>query len=285
MQPAGGRACPPHGPAPRHGGRRLGRMLSVTDHTTPLHEDDLDADPLLQFSRWYEQAGAGRRSRTAGDGARDGVRRRIAVASRMVLLKDFDERGFVFFSGYGSRKGLELQANPRAALLFHWDPLGRQVRVEGAVQRTSEQETAEYVRSRPRGSQLSALASPQSQAIASPGGAGARRRRARSHLPGPRAAACRTAGADSASCRRASSSGSSAATGCTTGCATAAPPAAGSWSAWPRSRATTGLPARSGPERPKPGSAGLRPLLPLRGALALLWAAAAQVGGRCLHVC
>ncbi len=140
-------------------------MLTVTDHTTPLHEDDLDADPLLQFSRWYEQAGAA--------GVREPQAMALATASadgspsvRMVLLKDFDERGFVFFSGYASRKGLELQGNPRAALLFHWDPLGRQVRVEGPVQRTSEQETAEYVRSRPRGSQLSALASPQSQVIA-----------------------------------------------------------------------------------------------------------------------
>jgi len=141
-------------------------MLAVTDHTTPLHEEDLDEDPVLQFSRWYEQAGQA--------GVREPQAMALATASadgspsvRMVLLKGFDERGFVFFSGYGSRKGLELQANPRAALLFHWDPLGRQVRVEGAVQRTSEQETAEYVRSRPRGSQLSALASPQSQTIGS----------------------------------------------------------------------------------------------------------------------
>ena len=139
-------------------------MLCVSDHTTPLHERDLDPDPLKQFSRWYEEAGrAGVREPQAmslATASPDG-----APSSRMVLLKDFDQRGFVFFSGYGSRKGRELEANPRAALLFHWDPLGRQVRVEGAVQRTSEQETAEYVRSRPRGSQLSALASPQSQPI------------------------------------------------------------------------------------------------------------------------
>ncbi len=141
-------------------------MLRVTDHTTPLHEADLHEDPVLQFSRWYEQAGEA--------GVREPQAMALATASadgspsvRMVLLKGFDERGFVFFSGYGSRKGLELQANPRAALLFHWDPLGRQVRIEGAVQRTSEKETAEYVRSRPRGSQLSALASPQSQTISS----------------------------------------------------------------------------------------------------------------------
>jgi pyridoxamine 5'-phosphate oxidase len=84
----------------------------------------------------------------------------------MVLLKSFDERGFVFFSNYSSRKGRELETNPHAALLFHWDPLGRQVRIEGPVSHTSIEETAQYVRSRPRSSQISALASPQSTVVA-----------------------------------------------------------------------------------------------------------------------
>jgi pyridoxamine 5'-phosphate oxidase len=84
---------------------------------------------------------------------------------RMVLVKSFDERGFVFFSHYDSRKGREITANPRAALLFHWDPLGRQVRIEGSVGRTSAEESAAYIRSRPRSSQLSALASRQSQTV------------------------------------------------------------------------------------------------------------------------
>ena len=83
----------------------------------------------------------------------------------MVLVKRYDDDGFVFFTNYESRKGGELQANPRAALLFHWERLGRQVRIEGAVSRISPQETADYVRSRPRLSQLSALASPQSRPI------------------------------------------------------------------------------------------------------------------------
>jgi pyridoxamine 5'-phosphate oxidase len=83
----------------------------------------------------------------------------------MVLVKQFDERGFVFFTNYASRKAAELAANPRAALLFHWDVLGRQVRIEGPVQQTSGEETAAYVRSRARPSQLSALASPQSQVV------------------------------------------------------------------------------------------------------------------------
>jgi pyridoxamine 5'-phosphate oxidase len=85
----------------------------------------------------------------------------------MVLVKQFDPGGFVFFTGYESRKGRELAANPHAALLFYWDPLGRQVRIEGAVQRIDPEESAAYIRTRPRGSQLSALASPQSHAVPS----------------------------------------------------------------------------------------------------------------------
>jgi pyridoxamine 5'-phosphate oxidase len=88
-----------------------------------------------------------------------------APSVRMVLMKGFDERGFVFYTNYESRKGLELAANPRAALLFHWH--GRQVRIEGRVERTTHQESIAYSRSRPRASQLSALASPQSQSIGS----------------------------------------------------------------------------------------------------------------------
>lgn len=88
-----------------------------------------------------------------------------APSVRMVLLKGFDERGLVFFTNYSSRKGEDLEGNPRAALLFHWQPLGRQVRVEGAVSRVDRAESEAYARSRPRGSQLSALASPQSQVV------------------------------------------------------------------------------------------------------------------------
>jgi pyridoxamine 5'-phosphate oxidase len=86
---------------------------------------------------------------------------------RMVLMKGFDERGFVFFTGYESRKGAELAANPRAALLFHWDPLGRQVRIEGPVERVSEAESDAYFASRPRGARISASVSPQSRVVAS----------------------------------------------------------------------------------------------------------------------
>jgi pyridoxamine 5'-phosphate oxidase len=136
----------------------------VTDYGQPLREQDVDPDPLRQFAVWFREATA--------SGMRLPEAAALATASptgvpsvRMVLVKQFDERGFVFYSNYESRKGAELFANPTAALLFHWDELGRQVRIEGAVQRTSAEESAAYVGSRPRGSQLSALASPQSRTI------------------------------------------------------------------------------------------------------------------------
>lgn len=129
-----------------------------------LRENDVDADPVAQFAEWFEQAvhvgihqpEAAALATATPDGA---------PSVRMVLVKKYGEHGLVFFSNYESRKGGELASNPRAALLFHWDELGRQVRVEGPVERTSPEESAAYVRSRPRGSQLSALASPQSHEI------------------------------------------------------------------------------------------------------------------------
>ncbi len=140
-------------------------MGTVSDHCMPLREQDLDEDPLSQFAAWFEQAAAAG-VREPGAAALASASAAGAPSLRMVLVKAFDARGFVFFSGYASRKGAELAANPRAALLFHWDPLGRQVRIEGPVRRTSAEESAAYIRSRPRASQLSALASPQSETIA-----------------------------------------------------------------------------------------------------------------------
>ena len=87
-----------------------------------------------------------------------------APSARVVLLKGVD-RGFVFFTNYRSRKGRELEANPRAALVFHWQPLGRQVRVEGTVERATLEESATYFASRPRGARIGAWASPQSESI------------------------------------------------------------------------------------------------------------------------
>jgi pyridoxamine 5'-phosphate oxidase len=130
----------------------------------PLFEDDVDPDPLRQFLAWFEEAReAGvEMPEAAAVATADSA---CAPSVRMVLVKQVDERGFVFFTNYESRKAQELAANPRAALLFHWQQLGRQVRIEGPAQRTSAEESARYVLSRPRGSQLSALASPQSRPV------------------------------------------------------------------------------------------------------------------------
>jgi pyridoxamine 5'-phosphate oxidase len=138
----------------------------VSEFAEPLREEDVDSHPFGQFTRWYEEAASA--SVRAPEAAAVATATSDGVPSmRMVLVKRFDESGFVFYSNYESRKGRELAANPRAALLFYWDLLGRQVRIEGEVQRTSPDESAAYVRSRERGSQLSALASPQSRTVES----------------------------------------------------------------------------------------------------------------------
>jgi pyridoxamine 5'-phosphate oxidase len=129
-----------------------------------LAEADLDADPVVQFGRWFEQAEqAGLLEPTAmtlATATPDG-----RPSARMVLLRGFDQRGFCFYSNYDSRKGAELAANPLAALVFWWGELERQVRIEGRVERTSRSESEAYFHTRPAGSQLSAAASPQSQVI------------------------------------------------------------------------------------------------------------------------
>lgn len=136
----------------------------MPEFAQPLREQDADPDPLRQYATWFQQAAAaGLRAPEAAAVATatsDG-----APSVRMVLVKETDVDGFVFYSNYTSRKGNELAANPRAAMLFYWDPLGRQVRIEGQVERISAAESAAYVHSRPRASQLSALASPQSAVI------------------------------------------------------------------------------------------------------------------------
>jgi pyridoxamine 5'-phosphate oxidase len=136
----------------------------VDERARPLLESDVDPDPLRQFEAWFRAAAAAVRApeamavATAGD---DG-----APSVRTVLLKGFDERGFLFFTSYASRKGSELASNPRAALLLYWDPLGRQVRIEGAVARTTTELSERYFHSRPRPSQIAALASNQSAKLA-----------------------------------------------------------------------------------------------------------------------
>jgi pyridoxamine 5'-phosphate oxidase len=133
----------------------------MSERVGELRRADVAADPLDQFRRWLADAEvAGIRAPNAMALATGGP------SVRMVLLKDADERGFVFFTGYVSRKAAELEASPRAALLFYWDPLGRQVRVEGGVERVSGAESDAYFATRPRGAQLAASASRQSSVLA-----------------------------------------------------------------------------------------------------------------------
>ena len=123
-------------------------------------------DPIAVFAAWLreaEEAGVEvPEAMTLATADSEG-----APSARMVLLKGVDQDGFVFFSGYVSRKARELESNPRAALVFYWRPLGKQVRVEGRVERVAEAESAAYFATRPRGSQIAAWASQQSEPLAS----------------------------------------------------------------------------------------------------------------------
>jgi pyridoxamine 5'-phosphate oxidase len=131
-----------------------------------LDEATVDRDPISQFAAWYDAAVAAGvpepEAMVLSTAAVDG-----RPSARVVLLRGFDARGFCFFSNYESRKGRELQANPQAALTFHWADLERQVRIEGRVERTSEGESDDYFRSRPSSSRIGAWSSPQSEVIES----------------------------------------------------------------------------------------------------------------------
>ncbi|WP_114795106.1 pyridoxamine 5'-phosphate oxidase [Gaiella occulta] len=128
--------------------------------------DDLDPDPHVQFERWFAEASAAGvpypEQMALATAAADG-----APSVRMVLLKGHDPRGFVFYTNRESRKAVELEANPRAAIVLHWELQDRQVRVEGTVVRVDDDESFAYFRTRPRGSRLGAWASPQSRPLAS----------------------------------------------------------------------------------------------------------------------
>lgn len=126
-----------------------------------LSEQTAGMDPIALFSEWFTAA------RRAGITLPEAVcvatvGRDGAPSARMMLLKGFDERGFVFYTNYRSRKSRDLEANPQAAMVFHWVSLQRQIRIEGTVERLSLEESAAYFRTRPRGSQLGAWASEQS---------------------------------------------------------------------------------------------------------------------------
>ena len=127
----------------------------------PLLEDTVDPDPVRQFGRWFEESAEVMAAPEAMAVATADAEGR--PSARMVLLKGWDHRGFVFFTNYDSRKGRELSVNPQASLLFQWEATSRQVRIEGAVGWTADEEADAYFATRPRGSQLGAWASHQSQ--------------------------------------------------------------------------------------------------------------------------
>ena len=129
-----------------------------------LAPESVEPEPIAQFRRWYDEAVAAGVAQpdamTLATATPDG-----AVFARTVLLRGLDERGFVFFTNLESAKGLQLTANPRAALVFHWREQERQVRVLGAVGRVADVDATRYWESRPRGHQMSAWASPQSEVV------------------------------------------------------------------------------------------------------------------------
>ena len=128
-----------------------------------LRRRDLDPDPLRQFERWY--ADAATTTRTPERTALATADEHGAPSLRMVLLKSFDERGLVFFTHTTSRKGRELAKNPQAALLLYWDGPGRQVRVEGRVERATDEESDAYFATRPAVARAGAIASRQSDVL------------------------------------------------------------------------------------------------------------------------
>ena len=131
-----------------------------------LTKSDIDAYPIRQFRIWFDEVRASGVSEqdvismTLGTASKDGQ-----PSARIVLLKSFDDRGFVFYTNYHSRKGKELSDNPRACLLFYWPQLWRQVRVEGDTEKVSTAESEAYFQSRPLGSRLGAWASNQSEVV------------------------------------------------------------------------------------------------------------------------
>ena len=135
------------------------------DSSPPLLEEDVDPDPLVQFKKWFSEAHA------SGIAQPDAMTLATAVdehpSARVVLLKHFDESGFVFFSNYQSQKGREIADNPNVALCFVWLELHRQVRIVGTAARIANNESDAYFASRPRGAQIAASASAQSEILAS----------------------------------------------------------------------------------------------------------------------
>jgi pyridoxamine 5'-phosphate oxidase len=138
----------------------------MTVQPSALTEINVDSNPIRQFQVWIDEV------RANGVSEQDTISMALATATkagepdaRIVLLKSFDDRGFVFYTNYQSRKAKELSDNPRACLLFYWPQLWRQVRIEGTVEKVSDQESDKYFQSRPLGSKLGAWTSNQSEVI------------------------------------------------------------------------------------------------------------------------
>jgi len=134
----------------------------------PLDPEDCDPDPIVEFRRWFQRA-VDAQLPSVNAVTLATIDERGRPAARIVLLKDFDERGFVFFTNYQSRKAHDLAAHPFAALVAFWEPLHRQVRIEGAIEKVEPAASDAYFATRPRGSQIGAIVSPQSHPIASRG--------------------------------------------------------------------------------------------------------------------
>jgi pyridoxamine 5'-phosphate oxidase len=141
---------------------RLGAQYSGA----PLDPADCDPDPFVEFRRWFQHA-VEAQIPTVNAMTLATVDDRGRPAARIVLLKDVDARGFVFFTSYQSRKARDLAAHPFGAMVAFWEPLHRQVRIEGAIEKIDPADSDAYFASRPRDSQIGAIASPQSQPIAS----------------------------------------------------------------------------------------------------------------------
>ena len=139
--------------------------LRIEYSSSPINESAVDANPITFFGKWFDEAMAAEvrepNAMTLATATRDGI-----PSARIVLLKGADKNGFSFYSNYLSRKGKELAKNPSACLVFFWPELGRQVRIEGKILKLSKEESEAYFATRPFGSQLGAVVSPQSQVIA-----------------------------------------------------------------------------------------------------------------------
>jgi len=148
-----------------------------------LDEREVDPDPMVQFRSWFQDAERAKllepTAMTLATASRDGQ-----PSARVVLLKSADERGFTFFTDYRSQKGRELEHNPRAALVFYWGELERQVRITGVVSRVARDESEAYFRTRPRGSRLGAWASEQSAVLSDRAALEARVREIAARHPG-----------------------------------------------------------------------------------------------------